>query len=215
MSDDFLTKDDILSGFLKILDLQQKISDYVDRRLCGQFCDQTADPEISQEEWTERRKKIFTYLRSLMDKYMFTKKIPRDDLGIMTLAVIEYFIRIQHTFAQVLVILDSLRDDSFGEIYMDSLTTISSKVNEQIGTLKHMIEVNVSDPESVKADLEQIIKLERQIDEDNIVICRQISVKTAGGDESDFSCYMMRKIVAELEHISDYVKECAEILADF
>ena len=215
MSDDFLTKEDILSGFLKILDLQQKISDYVDRRLCGQFCDQTADPEITQEEWTERRKKIITYLRSLMDKYMFTKKLPRDDLGIMTLAVIEYFIRIQHTFAQVLVILDSLRDDSFGEIYMDSLTTISSKVNEQIGILKHMIEVNVSDPESVKADLEQIIKLERQVDEDNIVICRQISVKTADGDESDFSCYMMRKIVAELEHISDYVKECAEILADF
>ncbi|MCK5389730.1 MAG: hypothetical protein KAJ36_04530 [Candidatus Thorarchaeota archaeon] len=215
MSDDFLTKDEILSGFLKILDLQQKISDYVDRRLCGQFCDQTAEPEVTQEEWTEMRKKILTYLRSLMDKYMFTKKLPRDDLGIMTLAVIEYFIRIQHTFAQVLVILDSLRGDSFGEIYMDSLTTISSKVNEQIGTLKHMIEVNVSDPESVKADLEQIIKLERQIDEDNIVICRQISVKTAGGDESDFSCYMMRKIVAELEHISDYVKECAEILADF
>ncbi len=214
MSDDFLTKDEILSGFLKILDLQQKISDYVDRRLCGQFCNQTAEPEVTQEEWTEMRKKIFTYLRSLMDKYMFTKKIPRDDLGIMTLAVIEYFIRIQHTLAQVLVILDSLRGDSFGEIYMDSLTTISSKVNEQIGTLKHMIEVNVSDPESVKADLEQIIKLERQIDEDNIVICRQISVKTAGGDESDFSCYMMRKIVAELEHISDYVKECAEILAD-
>ena len=215
MSDDFLTKDEIRTGFLKILDLQQKISDYVDRRLCGQFCDQTAEPEVTQEEWTEKRKKIFTYLRSLMDKYMFTKKMPRDDLGIMTLAVIEYFIRIQHTFAQVLVILDSLRGDSFGEIYMDSLTTISSKVNEQIGTLKHMIEVNVSDPESVKADLEQIIKLERQIDEDNIVICRQISVKTAGGDESDFSCYMMRKIVAELEHISDYVKECAEILADF
>ena len=215
MSDEFLTKDEILTGFLKILDLQQKISDYVDRRLCGQFCDQTAEPEVTQEEWTEKRKKIFTYLRSLMDKYMFTKKMPRDDLGIMTLAVIEYFIRIQHTFAQVLVILDSLRGDSFGEIYMDSLTTISSKVNEQIGTLKHMIEVNVSDPESVKADLEQIIKLERQIDEDNIVICRQISVKTAGGDESDFSCYMMRKIVAELEHISDYVKECAEILADF
>lgn len=214
MSDDFLTKDEILTGFLKILDLQQKISDYIDRKLCGQFCNQAAGPEVTEEEWTEQRKKTFSFLRALMDKYMFSKKLPRDDLGIMALAVIEYFIRIQHTLAQVLVILDSLRGDSFGEIYMDSLTTISSKVNEQIGTLKHMIEVNVSDPESVKADLEQIIKLERQVDEDNIVICRQISVKTAGGDESDFSCYMMRKIVAELEHISDYVKECAEILAD-
>ncbi len=214
MSEDFLTKDEILSGFLKILDLQQKISDYVDRKLCGQFCDQKAEPEVTEEEWIEQRKKTFSFLRALMDKYMFSKKLPRDDLGIMALAVIEYFIRIQHTLAQVLVILDSLRGDSFSDIYMDSLTTISSKVNEQISTLKHMIEFNTSDPESVKADLEQIIKLERQVDEDNIVICRQISVKTAGGDESDFSCYMMRKIVAELEHISDYVKECAEILAD-
>ena len=214
MSDDFLTKDEILNGFLKILDLQQKISDYIDRKLCGQFCDQAAGPEVTEEEWIEQRKKTFSFLRGLMDKYMFSKKLPRDNLGIMALAVIEYFIRIQHTLAQVLVILDSLRGDAFSDIYMDSLTTISSKVNEQIGILKHMIEVNVSDPESVKADLEQIIKLERQVDEDNIVICRQISVKTAGGDESDFSCYMMRKIVAELEHISDYVKECAEILAD-
>ncbi|MHA1863539.1 MAG: hypothetical protein ACTSWA_07200 [Candidatus Thorarchaeota archaeon] len=214
MSDEFLTKTEILNGFLKILDLQQKISDYINKKLCGQFCDQAAGLEVSPEEWIEQRKKTFSFLRALMDKYMFSKKLPRDDLGIMALAVIEYFIRIQHTLAQVLVILDSLRGDAFGEIYMDSLTTISSKVNEQIRTLKHMIEVNTNDPESVKADLEQIIKLERQVDEDNIVICRQISVKTAGGDESDFSCYMMRKIVAELEHISDYVKECAEILAD-
>ena len=214
MSDDFHTKNEILTGFLKILDLQQKISEYVHRKLCHQFSDQTAEPEMTQEEWMDQRKKNFSYLRSLMDKYMFSKKMPRNDLGIMALAVIEYLIRIQHILAQVLVILDSLRGDTFSEIYMNSLTTISSKVNEQIVTLKHMIEINSSDPESVKADLEHIIKLERQIDEDNIVICRQISIKTAGGDESDFSCYMMRKIVAELEHISDYVKECAEIIAD-
>ncbi|MCK4567366.1 MAG: hypothetical protein KAU48_08655, partial [Candidatus Thorarchaeota archaeon] len=131
MSDDFLTKDEILTGFLKILDLQQKISNYIDRKLCGQFCDQAAGPEVTEEEWIEQRKKTFSFLRALMDKYMFSKKLPRDDLGIMALAVIEYFIRIQHTLAQVLVILDSLRGDSFGEIYMDSLTTISSKVNEQ------------------------------------------------------------------------------------
>ena len=214
MSDDFLTKKEILSGFLKILELQGKISDYIHRKLCGQFDNQEAGPEVTPEEWTEQRKKTFSYLRSIMDKYMFSKKLPRDDLGIMALAVIEYLIRIQHTLAQVLVILDTLRGDSFSEIYMDSLTTISSKVNEQLVTLKHMIEVNISDPESIRADLDHIIKLERQVDEDNIVICRQISVKTSGGDESDFSCYMMRKIVAELEHISDYVKECAEILAD-
>ena len=214
MSDEFLTKNEILTGFSKILVLQQKISDFVHRKLCGHFSDSTTEPEVTPEEWIEQRKKTFAHLRSMIDKYMFSKKLPRNDLGIMALAVIEYLIKIQHTLAQVLVILDSLKGDSFSDIYMDSLTTISSKVNEQIITIKHMIESIVSDPESVKTDLEHIIKLERQIDEDNIVICRQISVKTAGGDESDFSCYMMRKIVAELEHISDYVKECAEIIAD-
>ena len=95
---------------------------------------------------------------------------------------------------------------------MDSFTKISSSVIEQFNVLKKLVDVRTEGSQSGKDELDLIVKLERQIDEDNIVICRQISVKTGG--ESDFTCYMMRKIVAELEHISDYIKESAEIIAD-
>ena len=78
--------------------------------------------------------------------------------------------------------------------------------------LRKMIDQRIENLEESHDTLEVIIRLEREIDEDNIVICRQISVATHG--DTDFVCYIMRKIVAELEHISDYAKECAEILAE-
>ena len=78
--------------------------------------------------------------------------------------------------------------------------------------LKLMISQRESNQEDAEDTLELLLKLERQIDEDNIVICRQISIATGG--DSDFTCYMMRKIIADLEHISDYAKECAEIIAE-
>lgn len=209
MTDEVLTKSQILDGIGKALTIHENISDYVRERLC---CG-ASEVDSSSDEWIERRKKAFSHLKSLIDRYSFTTKLPKNDLGIMTQAIIDYLLKIQLTFAQILVIVDSLRGEVFSEIYMDSLTTISSRVHEEIVTLGHMVTVVESDPESVKADLDHIIKLERQVDEDNIIICRQISVMTADG-ESSFSCYMMRKIIAELEHISDYVKECAEIVAD-
>ncbi|PNX52528.1 MAG: hypothetical protein BV458_09100, partial [Thermoplasmata archaeon M9B2D] len=78
--------------------------------------------------------------------------------------------------------------------------------------LRTMISQRADNLEESHETLDVLVKLERQIDEDNIVICRQISIATGG--DSDFICYMMRKIVAELEHISDYAKECAEIVAE-
>ncbi len=92
------------------------------------------------------------------------------------------------------------------------MTTISGRVHEMMTALKLLISQRDSNSEEAEKTLELIIRLERQIDEDNIVICRQISVATGG--DSDFSCYMMRKIVADLEHVSDYAKECAEIVAE-
>jgi phosphate uptake regulator len=95
---------------------------------------------------------------------------------------------------------------------MDSLSTISSKVNEMMTALRKMVNQRAENLEEAEETLEILIKLEREIDEDNIVICRQISV--ASGSDCDFVSYIMRKIVAELEHISDYAKECAEIVAE-
>jgi len=95
---------------------------------------------------------------------------------------------------------------------MDSMTVISAKVYEMMTALKLMVSQREANSDESEETLELLIKLERQIDEDNIVICRQISIATGG--DSDFTCYMMRKIVADLEHISDYAKECAEIFAE-
>jgi uncharacterized protein Yka (UPF0111/DUF47 family) len=130
----------------------------------------------------------------------------------MAQAAVSYMFKLQQSLGEVLLMIDMLGNETFSDIYMDSFTSISKHVCEQFSVLKKLIEVRIESIEAGKDELDLIVKLERQIDEDNIVICRQISVKTGG--ESDFTCYMMRKIVAELEHISDYIKECAEIIAD-
>jgi hypothetical protein len=206
MSDEFMDRKTILNQLEKILEIQELIAEYVDRRLCLQ-CDQ-----VAEEVWVERRKNAFKHVRGLIDKYSFSKNLPRDDLGIMAQAIVSHLMNIQHTFFRVLVMIDMLKDESFNEIFMDSMTTISAKVHEMMTALKVMISQRESNSEDAEESLELLIKLERQIDEDNIVICRQISVATGG--DSDFTCYMMRKIVADLEHISDYAKECAEIIAE-
>jgi uncharacterized protein Yka (UPF0111/DUF47 family) len=206
MADEFLDRPTILDQLGKILLIQEHIADYVHNRLCI-GCEQTAE-----QEWEERRKDAFKKVRGLIDKYSFSRKLPRDDLGIMTQAIVSHLLNIQHTFLRVLVMIDMLKDESFDEIFMDSMTTISEKVHEMMTALKVMVSQRESNLDESEDTLELLIKLERQIDEDNIVICRQISVRTGG--DSDFTCYMMRKIVADLEHISDYAKECAEIIAE-
>ncbi|MFW9888557.1 MAG: PhoU domain-containing protein [Candidatus Thorarchaeota archaeon] len=207
MSDEYLDRNEILIQLEAILDVQEKVSLYVDDRLCREC-------EVEEgESWEERRNKAFKHVRGLIDKYAFSRKIPRDELGILAQSIISNLLNIQHTFLRVLVMIDIIRDEAFNEIFMDSLTTISSKVHEMMSALKNMITQIIEKKEESNDTLDLILKLERQIDEDNIVICRQISVATGG--DSDFISYMMRKIVAELEHISDYAKECAEVLSEF
>jgi hypothetical protein len=206
MSSEFLERSDILKHLEGILSVQEKISEYVHNRICVS-CD-----DLTDENWDVKRKEAFKFIRGLIDKYAFSRKVPRDETGIMTQSIISHLLNIQHTFLRVLVRLDMLQDETFNEIFMDALTTISTSVKEMITALKLMINQRASKSSGSEDTLELIIKLERQIDEDNIIICRQISVAT--GDETDFPCYMMRKIVADLEHISDYVKECAEIVSE-
>ena len=206
MSNEFLDRQTILDQIGKIIEIQEHIADYIHKRLCLK-CD-----EFSEDIWVERRKDAFKKIRNLIDRYSFSKNLPRNDLGIMAQAMVSHLLNIQHTFLRVLVMIDMLKDESFNEIFMDSMTTISKKVHEMMVALKEMVSQRESSPENAEETLELLLKLERQIDEDNIVICRQISIATGG--DSDFTCYMMRKIVADLEHISDYAKECAEILAE-
>ena len=206
MSTETLDREAIMGYLTSILEVQEKISEYIHRRLCIK-CDELVD-----EEWLNKRKEAFKFIRGLVDKYAFSKRLPRDELGILTQSIISHLLNIQHTFLRVLVLIDILQDESFNEIFMDSMSTISSKVNEMLTALKKMVIQRAEHLDEAEETLEILIKLEREIDEDNIVICRQISVAT--GSDCDFASYIMRKIVSELEHISDYVKECSEIVAE-
>jgi hypothetical protein len=201
-----LERAEILDHISKIIEIQQNISEFVQQKLCS-TCDDADDLE-----WENRRKKAFQHYKNIIDRYKFSRTLPKDDLGIMAQAAISYTLRLQQSLGEILIMIDMLGGEVFGDIYMDSFTTISSKVTEQFQVLKKLVDVRSEGIVDGKDELDLIVKLERQIDEENIVICRQISIKTGG--ESDFTCYVMRKIVAELEHISDYIKECAEILAD-
>jgi len=141
-----------------------------------------------------------------------TCDLPRDELGISAQAASSYLLRIQCTLAHVLLMIDMVRGASFSEIYMESFRSIIQKVYEEFIAVKHMTGQCGDNPEEMSSALQSVLRLEREIDEDNIIICRQVTVATGG--ESDFICYMMRKIVRELEHISDYLKACAEIIAE-
>jgi hypothetical protein len=206
MSEEPLNRTKILEEFSKIVENQYEISAYIEAKLCEKCTG------VDDDEWESRRKKAFLLYKNAIERYKFSKMLPRDELGIMIQASISYMFRLHHSLGEVLLIIDMLGEDTFGEIYMNSFTALSSHVTEQFGMLKKLIDIRMVSTDDGKAELDSIVKLERQVDEDNIVMCRQISVKTGG--ESDYTCYMMRKIVAELEHISDYVKECAEIIAD-
>ncbi|MFW9975500.1 MAG: hypothetical protein ACFFDQ_09565 [Candidatus Thorarchaeota archaeon] len=206
MSDEYLDRTSILKRIREILAIQENISDYLDKRLCLN-CN-----EIADEAWENKRKEAFKSVRGLIDKYVFSKQLPPNELGIKAQSIISHLLNIQHTCLRVLVMLDMIHGKSFNEIFMDSMKTITSKVHKMMTALKEMVDKTIEKSDESFDTLEVLVRLEREIDEDNIVICRQISVATGG--DTDFICYIMRKIVAELEHVSDYVKECAEILAE-
>jgi hypothetical protein len=203
-SDD-IDKTQILEYLRVIIYKQAVISELINGKLC-------CPDNTSSEEWIEKRQKISRQLEGLVEAYKFSARLPRNYLGITAQAAMSYLLKIQCTFANVSVMMDMTRNDSFNEIYMDSLTNIARKVNEQFLALSSLVQLCEENPESAISALETVQRLEREIDEDNIVICRQIS--TATGGTPDFLCYMMRKIVSDLEHISDYVKECAVIIAE-
>ena len=205
MSEDILKREEIFEKLVKTIDIHASIGLFVGKRLC-ETCD------TPEEDWAERRKNISGQMRKLLTQYDFAKFLPRDELGISVLSVLRYIIKIQNSFRQLLVMIDMIRGESFGEVFMDEMDTISTKTGKILNALKNLTAAKISDDDESMEQLEVIVKLEREMDEANIVICRQISVTTES--ETGYTCYIMRKIVSELEHISDYVKEAAEIIID-
>ncbi|MCF2136907.1 MAG: hypothetical protein K9W43_06635 [Candidatus Thorarchaeota archaeon] len=206
MSEPDLTKDEILKYLAEIVQMHLQISRVLSEKLCKDCGGKVID-------WHEKRKTIISHLRDLMSPYEFCQRLPQNEDGVVALSIISHLLKIQYTFAQVKILIDMVRGESFQEVYMDSLSSIASKVHGQFEALARLIEFRIEKSEAADNESATIIRLEREIDEDNIIICRQVSVATGG--DSPFICYMMRKIVSELEHISDYLKEIAEILTDF
>lgn len=206
MSNGEFNREQILEKLVEVITLQVSISNFVGKRLCDRC-------EKSEEDWQERRREIVKHLKNLVGKYEFATKIPRNDLGIGVMAVIRYLIKIQHTFSNVVAMIDMIRGESFGEVFLDSMEAISTKTHQELAALRNLAQQRLDDVEASIDSFNSILRLEREIDEDNIIICRQISSLSING-ETDFKCYTMRKIVSELEHISDFIKEAAEIIVD-
>jgi len=205
VSETDLNRTQILEKIADVLDVQKEISGFIGTRLCD-HC------ETPEEEWIEKRGRMTKHLQALMKKYTFSARLPRNDLGISALAVLSFLLQIQNGFAQVLIMIDMIRGEAFGEVYMDSITSISKKMNQQLTALMNLVKMQNENSEEAANAFEAVLRLEREIDEDNIIICRQISVTTDEG--TGYTCYIMRKIVSKLEHISDFAKELAEIIVD-
>jgi hypothetical protein len=206
LSSKHLERKEILERILEIVEPFETVSELVSKEIA-----RTADSHSDQ--WHDSRKVIGGQVKSMHSRYKFAMKLPPDELGLSALAAISNLIGVQHSFSQIFVMIDMLHGQTFDEVFMDSMVGISEKVTREITSLKNMIGTCTESPDDTSECFKEIMRLEREIDEDNIIVCRQISVATRG--DSDMICYLMRKIVRALEHISDYVKECAEIIADF
>ncbi|MDF1539683.1 MAG: hypothetical protein P1Q69_12355 [Candidatus Thorarchaeota archaeon] len=206
MSDEKISREQILGKITDLIELQEAISEHVGKKLC----DHCESPE---ENWDEQRKSIMKMMKNLLGKYDVAKLLPKEDIGIGVLAVLSYLIQIQHAFVQVVVMIDMMQGESFGEIFLDSMNALSTKAHKELTILKTLTQQRIREKELSMDSFNAILRLEREIDEDNIVICRQISAISVEG-ETNYTCYIMRKIVSQIEHISDFIKDAAEIIVD-
>ena len=71
MSEELLSRDTILQQFSKIIEHQCSISEFIEQKLCG-TCD-----EADAEEWEARRKKAFQNFKTAIERYKFSKMLPK------------------------------------------------------------------------------------------------------------------------------------------
>jgi hypothetical protein len=198
-----LTREQFLDKLVEVLEIHERVSSFVCERLFDQC-------RTTEHGWAQNREKIVEYLKGLVTDYAFVKILPRNELAISSLAVLNFIVKIQHTFLQLLIMIDMLRSESFDDVYLNSMNSISLLTHQQLTTLKKLTLEQKGNPDAAYNSMKKIEKLERQIDEDYIVIGRMISVSTNG--ETGYTPFIMRKIVRELEQISDFIKRAAEII---
>jgi hypothetical protein len=198
-------KTEIITNISRVVKALAEISDMVNTEL--QRTVQNGSPA-----WHESRHEISKRFTSLPKRYSFSERFPSNDIGIGAQAVLALLLKIEAEYHHIIIMIDMMKGEHFRDIYMDAMKSISTRVHEEIITLQKMTSEYEKNPEALNGGLESIRKLEREIDEENIIISRQISVATNG--ESGYLCYLMRKIVSVLEHISDDIEETAEILTE-
>ncbi len=204
MSRDILDRSQIIDGLTHIAEHLVNIAAAVDTEIC-----RTIDGEC-ESDWDSARDSLADEFKAISPHYRMAVGFPSNELGITALETMSSLVEIRGAFRRIVLMIDMLRDMDFQPVYMDSLGSISKKVHEAVVALRKMVSSYTENPEALTEGRMAISKIERQVDEENIIISRQIEVKE--GVDSPFVCYVMRKIVGELENITDYLRDLAEVI---
>ena len=204
MSEEVLDKSQIIDGLDHIAEHLVNIAAAVDNEIC-----RTVEGDC-ESDWDSARDLVGQEFKAISPHYRMAVDLPSNELGITALEAMSSLARIRGAFRRIVLMIDMLRDVDFQPVYMDALGSISKKVYEAVVALRTMVSSYGENREAFAEGRIAISKIERQVDEENIIICRQIEV-TEGGD-SPFVCYVMRKIVGELEDITDYLRDLAEVI---
>ncbi len=202
-----MDKIEISKGLAQIAETLVEIAALIDEELC-----RTMTGEC-ESDWSTARAQVFKAFKSLTPKYEISERLPSNEIGLVALEAMSSLVKIVGAYQRIAFMIDMLREVEFEAIFMDALSSISRKVYESVVALKNMAYAYSEGPDALEEGRKAISRLERQVDEENIIICRQISVATGG--HSDYVCYLMRRIVAELEHITDHIQDFAETVEGF
>jgi hypothetical protein len=202
MTIDALDRKDIAKALADITEHLVEIAEVIDRELCSAI---TQDCET---DWETDRGKVTKAFQKIIPKHSISNRLPTNELGLIALEALSSLVKIGGGYQRIFLMIDMLRDVEFDAIFMDSLSSISSKVYDAVVSLKNMAYSFPEDPNSITECSETITRIEREVDEEHIIICRQISVATEG--HPDYVVYLMRKIVGELETITDNLLDFAE-----
>jgi len=207
MGTDTLDRAQIAEGLSHIAEHLVEIAEIIDKELCRAITGEC------ESDWQSDRDKVTKAFQKISPKHSISNRLPSDEVGLIALEALSSLVKIGGAYQRIFFMIDMLRDVDFGAVFMDSLSSISRKVYEAVVALKEMADAFPENPNALTEGREIISKLEREVDEEHIIICRQISVATEG--HPDYVIYLMRKIVGELEHIADNLQDFAETVEGF
>jgi hypothetical protein len=181
-----------------------EIAGAIDNELCQAMTGEC------ESDWQTTRKTISKAFQAISPKHAISNRLPTNEVGLIALEALSSLVKIGGAYQRIFFMIDMLRDVEFDNVFRDALSSISRKVYDSVIALKNMADSFPENPNALTEGREVISRLERQVDEEHIIICRQISVATGG--HPDYVIYLMRKIVGELEHITDHLLDFAETI---